>query len=209
MDEIKIDQGLSTSDLCIQYGREMLTSQLPLTEKKGYDFAPPFHEMIVHLYLLGVMWRHGESLNLLIDSREHALAALRLMLVNAGMNNNKSLKHIVFLDKMSRIKDGSDALALTAGYQATLNDGSLDMVFDEHRDETRTSGALWRLYDRSKKIMLMGGGAAAFVAIWFVTIFIPSSTGMAILTAGIIAAAFIVIPTFIIGMLIYRIKFKN
>lgn len=155
------------------------------------------------------MWRHGESLNLLIDSREHALAALRLMLVNAGMNNNKSLKHIVFLDKMSRIKDGSDALALTAGYQATLNDGSLDMVFDEHRDETRTSGALWRLYDRSKKIMLMGGGAAAFVAIWFVTIFIPSSTGMAILTAGIIAAAFIVIPTFIIGMLIYRIKFKN
>jgi hypothetical protein len=37
----------------------------------------------------------------------------------------------------------------------------------------------------------------------------PSSSGITVLAAGLFAAALVVIPTFIIGALIYRVKFKK
>ena len=61
----------------------------------------------------------------------------------------------------------------------------------------------------SDSFMFIGGGVAAFIAIWFVTIFIPSSSGIAVLAAGLFAAALVVMPTFLIGALVYRVKFKK
>jgi len=209
LDDIKTELSISTHDICVQHGEKILASQLLFIKNKGYDFAPPFREMTIHLYLVGVMWRHGESLNLVTNPREHALASLRTMLVRTGMSDKNAQKRILFLNKISQTEDGSDALAVTVGYQTMQNANSLAMIFDEYRDEMRVSGALWRFYNRGKKIMFIGGGATAFIAIWFVTIFIPSSSGIAILAAGLSAAALVVIPTFLVGVLLYRVKFKK
>ncbi|MCH8223442.1 MAG: hypothetical protein IH868_08545 [Chloroflexi bacterium] len=125
------------------------------------------------------------------------------------MSDKNAQKRILFLNNMSRTENGSDTLAVTAGYQTMQDDDSLAMIFEEYRDETRVSGALWRFYNRGKRIMFIGGGATAFIAIWFVTIFIPSSSGIAVLAAGLFAAALVVIPTFLVGALVYRVKFKK
>ncbi len=196
-------------DTCAQHGREILASQLLLIKDKGYDFAPQFRQMTIQLYLVGVMWRHGEELDLTMDARDHAFAALHSILIGDGMKKKGADQRIVFLRSMSRLEDGVDTLAIAAGYQAAPGDADLTTVFDEYLDEVRVSGALWRLYDRGKKIMFIGGGAAAFVAIWSVTLFLPDSSGIAILTAGVVAAALVVIPTFLIGILIYRKKIKK
>ena len=190
------------------YGEKILASQLSHVESKGYDFAPPFREMTIHFYLIGVMWRHGENLDSVTNPREHALASLHKMLVKTGMSNRNAEKRIALLKNLSQ-EESSETLAVTAGYQAKQDDNSLDMIFDEYRDETRVSGALWRFYNRGKKFMFLGGGAAAFLAIWFVTIYTPSSSGITVLASGLLAAALVVIPTFIIGALIYRVKFKK
>ena len=125
------------------------------------------------------------------------------------MRKKEAEKRIAFLRGMSRLEDGGDTLAITAGYQASPGDPALLTVFDEYLDEVRVSGALWRLYDRGKKTMFIGGGAAAFVAIWFVTIFIPDSGAISILAVGVVAAGLVVIPTFLIGLLFYRKKIKK
>ena len=203
------DTKTSTLDACAQHGREILASQLLLIKDKGYDFAPQFRQMTIQLYLVGVMWRHGEGLDLAMDAHDHAFAALHSMLIGDGMKKKEVERRIAFLRSMSRLEDGSDTLAIAVGYQAVPGDISLATVFDEYLDEMRVSGASWRLYDRGKKIMLIGGGAAAFVAIWFVTLFMPDSSGIAILAVGLIAAALVVIPTFLIGILIYRKKIKK
>ena len=209
MNDTKTDPETSPLTACTQHGEEILASQLLLIKEREYDFAPEFKQMTTHLYLVGVMWRHGENLGLAADARDHAFTALHSMLVSRGMRKKEADQQIALLRNMSRLEDGSDTLAVTAGYQ-TLSDGiNLTAVFDEYLDETRVSGALWRLYDRGKKIMLIGGLAAAVLAIWFVTIFMPSSSGVAILAVGLIAAALVVIPTFLIGILIYRKKIKK
>lgn len=199
----------STHDICVLYGEKILASQLSHVESKGYDFAPPFREMTIHFYLIGVMWRYGESLDLVSNPREHALASLHKMLVKNGMSNKKAVNRIELLKDLSQGEESSETHAVTAGYQAKEDDNSLDMIFDEYRDETRVSGALWRFYNRGKKFMFIGGGAAAFLAIWFVAVYTPSSSGITVLASGLLAAALVVIPTFIIGTLIYRVKFKK
>jgi hypothetical protein len=193
----------------VQHGREILASQLPQIKDKGYDFAPPFRQMTIQLYLIGVMWKRGESLNLPIDARDHAFQALQSMLIGDGMSIKEAQKRIAFLGNMSKVEGGVDALAVARGYEATLNDNSMVSLFDEYRHETKVSGALWRLFERGKKIMFIGGTAAAFVTIWAVTIFLPKTEGIDILAAGLMAAALVVIPTFLIGLLIYRSKIKK
>ncbi len=196
-------------DICAQHGREILASQLLLIKDKGYDFAPQFRQMTIQLYLVGAMWRHGEDLGLTIDARDHAFAALHSILIGDGMKKKDADQRIAFLRSMSRLEDGVDTLAIATGHQTAPGDADLTTVFDEYLNEVRVSGALWRLYERGKKIMFIGGGAAAFVAIWSVTLFLPDSSGVAILTAGVAAAALVVIPTFLIGILIYRKKIKK
>jgi hypothetical protein len=131
------------------------------------------------------------------------------MLVSDGMSIKEAQKRVAFLGSMSKVEGGVDALAVARGYEATLNDNSLVSLFDEYRNETKVSGALWRLFERGKKIMFIGGTAAAFVTIWAVTIFLPKTEGIDILAAGLMAAALVVIPTFLIGLLIYRSKIKK
>jgi hypothetical protein len=50
---------------------------------------------------------------------------------------------------------------------------------------------------------------AAFITIWIVTIFLPKTEGIAILAAGLLAATLVVVPTFLVGLLIYRTKMKK
>lgn len=208
MDNIKAEDGASTHDICVQHGENVLASQLPHVESKGYDFAPPFREMTIHLYLIGVMWRHGESLESVTNPREHALASLHKMLVKTGMTVKNADKRIALLKKMSHEENG-ETHAVTVGYQAKQGDNSLDKIFEDYCDETRVSGALWRFYNRGKKFMFIGGSVAAFLAIWFVTVYMPSTSEITILATGLFAAALVVIPTFILGALIYWIRFKK
>ncbi|MEO6824587.1 MAG: hypothetical protein ABI167_07675 [Nitrosospira sp.] len=209
MDDTKTDAGTTAIDICVQHAREILDSQLLLIKDKGYDFAPQFRQMTIQLYLAGVIWRRGESLGLSTNARDHAFTALQSMLISDGMSKKQAQQRIVFLKNMSRTEDGNDTLAVTIGYEAEPNDNSLAMVFDEYRNEIRVSGSLWRFYERGKKIMFIGGAAAAFLAIWAVTIFLPKTEGIDVLAAGLLAATLVVLPTFLIGLLIYKTKIKK
>lgn len=209
MKDTKTDVETTEIDICVQHAREILASQLAIIKDKGYDFAPQFRQMTIQLYLLGVMWRRGESLSLSTNAHDHAFAALQAMLISDGMSKKQAQQRIVFLKSMSRTEDGVDAHALTMGYKAEPNDDSLALVFDGYRDEIRVSGSLWRFYERGKKIMFIGGAVAAFVTVWAVTIFLPKTDGIDVLAAGLLAATLIVIPTFLIGLLIYKSKIKK
>lgn len=210
MDDVKTDSGETAIDICIQHGRDMLAAQLPLiTREKGYDFAPQFRQMTIQLYLLGVMWRHGESLGLSPNARDHAFVALQSMLISDGLSTKQAQQRIVFLRNMSQVEGGGDSLAVSMGYEATMGDNSMPALFDEYRNEARVSGALWRLFERGKKIMFIGGASAAFLAIWGATLMLPKSEGIDILAFGLLAAALVVIPTFLVGLLIYRSKIKK
>lgn len=209
MDDTKTDSGTTAIDICVQRAREALESQLPLIKDKGYDFAPQFRQMTIQLYLAGVMWRCGEGLGLSINPRDHAFAALQSMLISDGMSKKQAQQRVAFLNSMSRVEDGSDTLAIAVGHEAVPNDNSLATVFEEYRDEIRVSGSLWRFYERGKKIMFIGGAVAAFVTIWAVTIFLPKTEGIDVLAAGLLAATLVVLPTFLIGLLIYRMKIKK
>jgi hypothetical protein len=131
------------------------------------------------------------------------------MLISDGMSKKQAQQRITFLNNMSRVEDGSDTLAITVGYEAVPDDNSLAMIFDEYRNEVRVSGAFWRFYERGKKIMFIGGAVAAFVTIWAVTIFLPKTEGIDVLAAGLLAATLVVLPTFLIGLWIYRMKIKK
>ncbi|SOD40537.1 hypothetical protein [Nitrosovibrio sp. Nv4] len=208
MTDTNTEPATSAIDSCVQHAREVLASQLLQIKDKGYDFAPQFRQLTIQLYLVGVMWRKGESLGL-SNARDHAFAALQSMLISDGMKKKQAQQRIEFLGNMSRVEGGADTLAVAMGYEAAVDDDSLTRLFDEYRDETRVSGALWRLFERGKMIMAIGGAVAAFLTIWLTTIFIPKSEGIDILAAGLMAAALVVIPTFLIGLLIYRLKVKK
>lgn len=209
MNDMKTDAETTGIDICVQHAREMLVSQLAKIKDKGYDFAPQFRQMTIQLYLVGVMWRCGESLSLSTNARDHAFAALQSMLISDGMSKKQAQQRIAFLNNMSRVEDGSDTVAITVGHEAVPDDDSLAMIFDEYRDEVRVSGAFWRFYERGKKIMFIGGAVAAFVTIWAVTIFLPKTEGIDVLAAGLLAATLVVLPTFLIGLWIYRVKIKK
>jgi len=200
---------VSTMDACIAHAREIMTAQLERIKSKDYDFAPEFKDMTIQLYLFGVMWKFAESLGNVNDARELAFAALRTMLVQDGLQKQKVAKRIEFLKKMSKIEDDHNALAVAIGYESKLGDNSLAEVFDHYIDDMQVSGSFWRLYDRGRKIMLYGGLFIAFVVIWFVTLFMPGNSAIAILAAGLISAALFVIPVFLIGIFIYRKKIKK
>lgn len=200
---------VSTMDACIAHAREIMTAQLERIKSKDYDFAPEFKDMTIQLYLFGVMWKFAESLGNVSDARELAFAALRTMLVQDGLQKKKVVKRIEFLKKMSKIEDDHNALAVAIGYESESGDNSLAEVFDHYIDDMQVSGSFWRLYDRGRKIMLYGGLFIAFVVIWFVTLFMPGNSAIAILAAGLISAALFVIPVFLVGIFIYRKKIKK
>ncbi|MDP1557722.1 MAG: hypothetical protein Q8K59_08030 [Nitrosomonas sp.] len=196
-------------DACVQHGREIMDVQLGRIKDKGYDFAPQFQEMTIHLYLLGVIWKFAESLDFPEKARENAYSAIRLMLASDGMQEKKVRQRIEFLKKMARVEDGSNAHAVDAGYQSEPGDNSLAELFNHYVDEYQVSGEFWRLYERGRKTMLYGGLLVFFIVIWFVTLFMPGNSAISVLTAGLVSAALFVIPTFIIGLLIFKSKIKK
>lgn len=200
---------VSIMDACIVHAKEVKTTQLELIKSKGYDFAPEFRDMTIQLYLFGVMWRFAENMGGADDARELAFAALGELFLQERMPKQKVAKRIEFLKKMSKIEEDHNALAVAIGYESEPGDSSLAEVFDHYIDDTQVSGAFWRLYDRGRKIMLYGGLFVAFFVIWFVTLFMPGNTTIAILAAGLIAATLFVIPVFLIGIFIYRTKIKK
>lgn len=199
----------SPIDHCVDHARDMLAGQLVFVKEKNYDFAPEFRDMTTQLYLIGVMWKFAESLENVEDPRETAFVAIETMLVRDRMKPKEVGKRVEFLKKMSKMEDGSNALAVAIGYDAKPGDHSLVEVFDNFVNDVRVSGALWRLYDRGKKTMLYGGLFIAFVVIWFITLFMPGNTTLSILAAGLISAALFVVPVFLIGLLIYHFKIKK
>lgn len=205
----KTGPDVSIMEACIAHAKEVKATQLELIKSKGYDFAPEFRDMTVQLYLFGVMWKFAENLGSADDARELAFAALAEFFVQERMPQQKVAKRVEFLRKMSKIEEDHNALAVAIGYESEPGDNSLAEVFDHYVDDTQVSGAFWRLYDRGRKIMLYGGLGIAFLVIWFVTLFMPGNTTIAILASGLIAAAIFVIPVFLIGIFIYRTKIKK
>jgi hypothetical protein len=205
----KITADVSTMDACIAHAREIIAAQLERIKSKDYDFAPEFKDMTIQLYLFGVMWKFAENLGNVDDARELAFTALKTMLVQDGLHKQKVAKRVEFLRKMSKIEEDHNALAVAIGYESEPGDNSLAEVFDHYIDDVQVSGAFWRLYDRGRKIMLYGGLFIAFVVIWFITLFMPGNSAIAIFAAGVISAALFVIPVFFIGLFIYRKKIKK
>lgn len=199
----------SPVDACVDYARDILSEQLVSVKARNYDYAPEFRDLTIQHYLIGVMWKCAESLEGVKEPRETAFAAIETMLTRDGMNPKKVINRVEFLKKMSRMEDGTNALAVAIGYDSRPGDQSLVEVFDHYVDDTRVSGALWRLYDRGKKTILYGGLFIAFVVIWFITLFMPGNTTLSILAAGLISAALFVIPVFLVGLLIYFLKIKK
>lgn len=194
---------------CIDHARDVIATQLGLVKDQGYDFAPEFQDMTTQLYLFGVMWKYAEDLNGVEDAREMAFKALGTMLLQDGMKQTQVPKRVAFLRNMSKVEDGSNALAVAIGYDSQLDDHSLAEVFDHYIDDVQVSGAFWRLYDRCKKTMLYGGLSVAFIVIWFITLFMPGNSAISIFAAGLISAALFVIPVFLVGLLIYHKKIKK
>src|SRR5688500_9027588 len=81
MTDTNTEPATAAIDGCVQHAREVLASQLSQIKDKGYDFAPQFRQLTIQLYLVGVMWRKGESLGL-SNARDHAFAALQSMLIS-------------------------------------------------------------------------------------------------------------------------------
>ena len=213
MDNNQINQAKSGDEIdnCIQYTKAILNEQLDQIKSKKYDFAPEFKYMTIQLYLVGVMRQFYEKQQQLAPeiALEKAFETLHAMMIKDGAKTKLAEKQITFIKEMSKLKDGDEALAIHIGYESQPDDESLSEVFDHYVDEPRVSGALWRSYDRGKKIILLGGLLVGMVAVWFVTIFIPESSELAILATGLVAACLFILPTFLIGLLIYRSKIKQ
>lgn len=208
--DVTVSADASTVDQCVAHAREIQTNQLERIKAKGYDFAPEFEAMTIQLYLLGVMWRHAETLD---SKSEHAyelaFSALKIFLVQEGLTPSKATKRIEFLRKMSKMEDGRIALPVAVGYESEPGDDSLAEVLDHYVEDMQVSGDFWRVYNRFRKIMLYGGLSISFVVIWFITLFMPGNSAITILAAGLIVAALFVIPVFLIGILMYRSKIKK
>ncbi len=199
----------SPVDACVDHARSILAEQLVSVKEKNYDYAPEFRDLTIQLYLIGVMWKFAEASGTIENPRETAFVAVETMLKRDGMNPKKIAKRVDFLKKMSRMEDGTNALAVAIGYDSHPGDHSLVDVFEHYVDDIQVSGAFWRLYDRGRKTMLYGGLFVAFAVIWFITLFMPGNSTLSILAAGLISAALFVIPVFLIGLLIYHFKIKK
>lgn len=208
-DEVSAELALSTDEACIQYGRELMDAELVMIKEKGYDFAPQFQELTIHLYLFGAIWKFAEELDDPENGRTHAFSAIHSMLRSEGMQEKKAQKQIELLEKMSKVEDGSNAHAVDMGYTSEPDDDSLVELFNDYVNEYQVSGDFWRLFERGKKTMIYGGLVMFFCGIWFVTLFMPGNSSLAILAAGLISAAVFVVPTFVIGLIIFKSKMKK
>lgn len=197
-------------DTCVQHAKKILAEQLPHIKDKKYDFAPQFKDMTIQLYLVGIMQRfYVEHDMTAADALEKAFQSMTHMMIQDGVKPKRAKKQSAFIRKVSVLDDDDEALALALGYEAQSGDRSLAEVFDQYLGDVRVSGGLWRSYDQGKKILLLGGLLFAMTGVWAVTIYLPESDGLAILTIGLLMAFLFVVPVALIGLLIYRHKIKK
>lgn len=208
-EEVNVEMALAADEACIQYGREVMDTQLVMIKDKGYDFAPQFQELTIHLFLFGAIWKFAEELDDPENGRSHAFSAIHSMLKSEGMSEKKAQKQIELLEKMSKVEDGSNAHAVEMGYHSTPEDGSMVELFDDYVNDYQVSGDFWRLFERIKKTMIYGGLVMFFCGVWFVTLFLPGNGALSILAAGLVAAAVFVVPTFLVGLVIFKIKMNK
>ncbi|SFL88829.1 hypothetical protein [Nitrosomonas communis] len=209
MNDSIVNQEAVTLDDCIQHAKVVLDEQIAHIKSKRYDFAPQFKEMTIQLYLVGVMWQFYEKHDFTEIAREKAFSTLCSMMIKDGIKPKRAQKQVDFLKKISKLEDGDDALAIAIGRESQPGDESLAEIFDHYVDEIGVSGSLWRHYDLGKKIILFGGLLTGFAGVWFVTIFLPESSDIFILAFGLLTAFLFVASVSLIGLLIYRIKFKK
>lgn len=196
-------------DEAVAHARTVLAEQLEhILDKKKYDFAPQFRDMTIQLYLVGVMWKFYTQHEAKESALEKAFAALTAMMVRDGVKPKTAEKRTAFLRKTSRLDD-DEALAMALGYESESGDRSLADVFDHYLDEVRVSGGLWRMFEQSKKIMILGGLLFAMVGVWLVTIFLPETSNQNIFIVGLVMAFLFILPTFLIILIIYRYKIKQ
>ena len=209
-DQTRTEPDQPALDTFIAHAREVLASQIPFVDRKKYDFVPQFRIMTTQLFMIGSMARLGENLGLSDNAaREQAFTALHAMLVRDGMRRGHATRMVADLRAHTKADDGSDALAIIAGYESTHGDGSLTKVLDEYLDEPRVSGKMWRLYNTIKRSIIICGGTAAVLTVWFVTLFMPESSSITVLAAGLGAAAIVIIPIFLGGQFIYRKRIRQ
>lgn len=210
MNDSMVDQEKAMQDECIQHAKERLKEQLRNIKNKKYDFAPQFKEMTIQLYLIGIMWRFFETHDVATEvAREKAFSTLCTMMIKDGIRPKNAHRQVDTIKKMAKLEDGDDALAIAIGHESEPGDESLAEIFDHHIDEVRVSGALWRHYDLGKKIILFGGLLMGMAGVWFVTIFMPESSDIFILTFGLLTAFLFVMTVSLIGLMIYRIRFRK
>lgn len=185
-------------DACVAHARQMLATQLPRVASGGYDFMPSFKKITTQLYLAGVMWRYGEQFDLPTDPRDRAFICLLSMLVADGMSLKKARDQIEHLHQISRNSEGSNILAIAAGYRATEGDGSLAAVFDQFRNAREVSGAPYRLLDRAKPI-----AAILTVAAFLISLLVGASWAAALGIAVVVG-----VSTLGIALAIYRQMIK-
>lgn len=179
---------------CVQHGREMLATQMPMVVERGFDFMPSFQRMAVNLYLAGIMWRYGEQFEMPTDARDRGFICLISLLVSDGMPPAEAKEHVAYLNGISRTPDGKDNGFLAAGYRAQSADGSLVQALDVFRTNPEVSGAPYRLLDRTKPV-------AAILAI--ATLLASKLTGLgwgAAIGVGLVVG----IAAMGIGLAIYR-----
>lgn len=140
---------------CFIYATQLLSAQLPAVEDCKFDYLPEFKKILIHSYLIGVMWRFGEQFDQdrLVGARDRAFVTLAKSLVDVeGMSLKNAMSRTAWLNSISVQADGQPSLAISVGYEAGEKEGALLTLFKYYRNDPRVAGAAFRLVDRAKPV---------------------------------------------------------
>jgi hypothetical protein len=186
----EVNLAASVIAACVEHGRRMLNSQLPLVCERNYDFTPIFVTMATQLYLVGVMWRFGEQFDLPTNPRDRGFICLMSMLIDEGLSSKNAQRRVAYLNEISRDAKGRDTVAIAAGYRSVEGDGALASVFDHFRNAPEVSGARYRFLERTKPIAAILAGAAIVISLlvgvsWGVALSVGTVVGVSVLGIGL------------------------
>lgn len=151
----------------VGYARTMLRSQQPFLEGKGFDYVKFFKDFANRLYLVGVMWRHAETMDLPTPPRLRAFAFLLAMLVEDGMDLEKAKEAIAELNGMTKKKASFGDTAVAYGYKAKLGDGSLAKIYEHFRDTPAFQGGTFRQLEHYFRLSILVGFASFALSLIF------------------------------------------
>ena len=149
------DYATEVLNTCFIHATQLLSAQLPTVEDCKFDYLPEFKKLLIHYYLIGVMWRFGEQFDQdrLVGARDRAFVTLAKYLVDVeGMSLKNAMSRTAWLNSISVQADGQPSLGITVGYEAGEKEGALLTLFKYYRNDSRVSGAAFRLVDRAKPV---------------------------------------------------------